>query len=653
MKKLQLIFLVLLLIPLFIFAEKRPKNKMKFGKIPIEEFQITRTELDSTADAIILGDFHEYSMDYLPNLGLKNTIEVTRRIKILNKDGIDQMGNIIIRLYDGPGFSDKLSKFKACTYNLVNGKIVESKVDKDNYFIEKDEYWKKYKFAFPDVKEGSILEFTYIIITNRLSFPTYYPQQKFPVLWSELVLRYLDGINFKYFVRGNSPILFQNRESRPDNFIVDTWIFSNVKPLKQESFMGPVINYRTNVNYELQNIAIDGVYYEEITTTWQEIAKDFLKSDHRGKLIDKKRYVDKIIDQIAPEGHQKNTLQLAKDALLAIRSDFKWSGYDRVIPSYYFNDVEKDKKGNSADMNILLMATLRELGVVTRPVMLSTRDNGMLIKSNPSLEDMNYLITSFDIDGERYFVDAATSYSGINELPAKCLNGEALILDMSNSAWVKLSSKQSFSRQVFVQASFDEDLNIKGVAQFKNKGYAAQRERENILDEGSSEEYIQNEIKNAGDFTITNMELNDIDENEKPLSKKYDFVLENELEEGDELIHFSPILFPDFKENPFVKDHREFSIDFQYPYSLYYTYIYTIPEGYVIDEIPQTVRVSNVDQSINLLYSVSANKTTITVMQKFDIKNTIYFPQQYEDIKSFFDYFISQQSKPILLKSIE
>lgn len=650
MKKTSFLFIVVLILPIILFAEKRPKNNMKFGKISKEEFAITSNPLDTTADAIILGDFHHYSMEAFSG-SLKTNIKVYRRILILDPEGAEDLETISISLYKGNSGADKLSRFKASTFNLEDGKIIETKLDKDSRFKEESDKWDRYKFAFNNVKKGSIIEYTYTISSDFFEFPTYYPQQEYPVLWSELILQYFDGINFKYNYTGNTSPLYRNSETIAEK-ISDTWIFKNVAPLKQENYMGPVKNYQTKINYELKSIEIPGALYRDYTTSWQEIASDYLEKEHAGKLISKPRFFKDIVDYVNADENATSPEEKAASALNYIRSNFLWNGNNSEYPTYNFGDVLKDKKGNSADLNILLMGSLKSLDINVRPVLLSTRDNGWLLKSNPSTDDLNYVISSYSIDGNRHFVDAATSYSGIDALPSKCFNGEALVVDERNATWVELSPNMKYHRKVFVQTNVTEDLEVKGTCQTKEMDYAAQYVRYKIRKEGGLDKYIEHQKKGLKDFDLTNYEVKAIDQTNEPVSVKFEFSSENMIEELGDFIAITPILFKDYEENPFKKDHREFAIDFTYPITLEYTYIINIPEGYAFDELPKSTRVSNADKSINLLLNSNAMGQSANITFRLEIKKAMYKVTQYADIKTFFDYLISQQNQPILIKEL-
>lgn len=651
MKK-QIPFLLILLLPFMAFSEKKPKNKMKFGDVPIELLKMKTCELDSTADAVIIGDFHQYEMTYNPNTGLQISFEVYQRIKILTNEGIDKMSDFSIRLYidKNNGMREKISLIKATTYNLEGEKIIETKLDRDSRFIEENDGYDEHKFAFENVKVGSVLEYKFIVTSDFISsFPTYYPQREVPVLWSELWFQYFEEIEFKYFVTGRVPVLYNNHELL-QGLYSDTWVFKDIPAVEQDVFMGPVKNYTQKVDYELKRITIPGKYYRDYTTTWQEIGKDLMNSVRLGELLDKKRFFTEIVDHVLQDTSAKTTTEKVQSALNFIHQNYQWNSYNRLLGSSDFGKVVKDKTGNSADLNILLMGALQELGIKVRPVALSTRSHGFLLEAKPSTDDLNYLITCFEEDGKKYLVDAATDYSGINALPEKCLNGKGVLLDKNYSGWINLDTQLKYAKKIYVQASIDENALISGTYQAKEMGYASQDLRGKILEQGSEEEYIQNAKEKWSDFSISEYSLTDVNDLKKDVGVKFDFSKDNQIQDMGELWAFEPILFKDFDENPFKKDERIYPVDFVYPSTLDYTYIYTLPENFVVEELPKPTRVSNQDKTISFLLNTVSNGNTINVSVKFKVDKPVYYAEQYDEIKSFFNLFVDSQKQLILIK---
>ena len=115
--------LVLALISQTLIAQKAP---IKFGEIPLEDLKMTSYDKDSSAAAVILTDYGEA---YITVTAIDASLQFERhvRIKILKKEGLD-WANGSIPLFHSGGGGEKISSFKAATYNLENGKVVETRM---------------------------------------------------------------------------------------------------------------------------------------------------------------------------------------------------------------------------------------------------------------------------------------------------------------------------------------------------------------------------------------------------------------------------------------------------------------------------------------------------------------------------------------------
>ena len=88
------------------------QDEMKFGKIDMDELTMTVYQKDTTANAVVLGDYGNVFFKY--NISDGNWylyFERHRRIKILKKPGYD-WANHEIFLYDHEGVSEKVSSLE-------------------------------------------------------------------------------------------------------------------------------------------------------------------------------------------------------------------------------------------------------------------------------------------------------------------------------------------------------------------------------------------------------------------------------------------------------------------------------------------------------------------------------------------------------------
>ncbi|MEA1898716.1 MAG: hypothetical protein U9N53_13730, partial [Bacteroidota bacterium] len=108
--------------------------KMKFGKIDMDELKMTEYDKDSSASAVVLGDFGDIDFQYNKTQGYFEIIfKRHTRIKILNKSGYEWADHEI-SLYDYNNIEERVASIKGYTYNLENGKQVKDKLTKESKF---------------------------------------------------------------------------------------------------------------------------------------------------------------------------------------------------------------------------------------------------------------------------------------------------------------------------------------------------------------------------------------------------------------------------------------------------------------------------------------------------------------------------------------
>ena len=141
----------------------------KFGKVSKEELQEKFNPLDSSASATYLYKNRRTFFKYNQQDGFQLTTEIHERIKIYNQEGFNY-ATIQALLFHRNADRERIFNLKAYTYNLVNGKIEETKLDKDGIFnTEYNKYRDLYKFTMPNIKEGCVIEYKYLMTSPFIS----------------------------------------------------------------------------------------------------------------------------------------------------------------------------------------------------------------------------------------------------------------------------------------------------------------------------------------------------------------------------------------------------------------------------------------------------------------------------------------------------
>src|SRR5690606_24790126 len=166
----------------------------------------------------------------------------------------------------------------ACTYNLVDGKVERTKLNTSGEFIEKVQgnYYLA-SFTMPNVKEGSIIEYTTKITSPYItSIPEWYFQYDIPVKISEFELKVPQQFTFYKYIKGTEKV---NQRIIGDKYV---YMANDVPALKEESFVNNIDNYRASIIHTFSGFQERNGTFKNFGGTWEEVVKTINNNDNFG-----------------------------------------------------------------------------------------------------------------------------------------------------------------------------------------------------------------------------------------------------------------------------------------------------------------------------------------------------------------------------------
>ena len=103
------------------------------------------------------------------------------------------------------------------------------------------------------------------------------------------------------------------------------------------------------------------------------------------------------------------------------------------------------------------------------------------------------------------------------------------------------------------------------------------------------------------------------------------------------------------KENPFKLEERLYPIDFVIPYEDKYIVNIMLPEGYVVESLPESAAMAFKDGQAKFDYVVKENGKYLQLMVRLEISNPLVQPVDYKDFKTFFGKIVEKQGEQIVL----
>src|SRR5690606_24875714 len=188
------------------FSVDLGEQSFKIKKITKEDFDEKFYSLDQTASAVV--DYNVGSTFFIvAGSNYQLVTETKTRIKIFTKEAYNY-ATVNIPLYRNRSTRELLSVSDSCTYNLVDGKVERTKLNTSGEFIEKVQgnYYLA-SFTMPNVKEGSIIEYTTKITSPYItSIPEWYFQYDIPVKISEFELKVPQQFTFYKYIKGTEKV---------------------------------------------------------------------------------------------------------------------------------------------------------------------------------------------------------------------------------------------------------------------------------------------------------------------------------------------------------------------------------------------------------------------------------------------------------------
>jgi hypothetical protein len=653
---------------------------IKFGDVKAEDFEPKSYSADTSASAVILADIGSSKFEGNKKGFFSVVYKQHRRIRIMNKNGFDE-ATVSITLYKDEKDEETLSGFEAVTYNLEAGKVVATKLDKSSIFQDKvNKNYTTRKFTFPNLKEGSIIEFQYKITSDRNPphIRAWNFQGSLPRIWSQYEVTCPALFDYAMYQQGlrefdlretkntrgsfsmtynasrnetSNDLIGQNRETTTVDWSGDisynVWGMQNVAPLKEEPYMSSTDNYIQRIEFQLKTFQYNDIL-EKFLNDWKDLSERLLKNEDFGAQLAKDNsFLNEEIGKVVSGA--ANQYEKAKRIYEYVRDNYKCNHNNNDIwMTQPLKETFKNKSGNVADINLLLTAIYKNQGFDAEPVILSTKENGRAFESYPLLGDYNYVITRLKIGAEIIFADASYNYLGFGRLDKDSYNGSCRVIKKKEVETPIILSPDSLKESSVTSVFLINDEKTKQImGTFKsNPGYYKSLALREKVNKSSLADYIKDIKKSYGfDVKVNDASIDSLGILENPVALNYSLSF---APEGS-ILYFNPMLSEGKKENPFKSATRAYPVEM--PYQMDETYLLSmeIPKGYKVDELPQSVRVRLNEDGI-FEYIIEATATTIQLRSRIVISRATFINEDYSTLREFFARIVKKHSEQIVLK---
>lgn len=643
MKKAIYLFTALLFVTSLAAQKKLPD----FGEITLEELKQSSCPIEPHAAAMKIFDVEETDFS-MSDYGMRLKMETRVRIKIYNEKGYEH-ASIKIPYLSKRGFA-KIKELKAIVYSLdASGKIVTEKLEKKDFYKEKaSEYVGMVNFTFPNLKPGSVVEYSYIRIENDMfHLDPWLIQTEIPSLYSSLIITTPVSSLVKEKLFGSDTVARTTVLIKYDQFRRTTYFRENILSFKPEPFMSSkkdnqmkmIFHHIPRSNFMVTSLTASNV-------VWKSIGDYVLNSERLGGQIQKEiPGTQQIIDSAKRIVSMTDRIQFIYDT---VRKSVPQKTEQTSRPEDIL-ETWKNKAGNTADINVILLNLLAKSDVICYPILVSTRENGLISKDFPSMSQLNGLDVVAVADSSKYFIlDASLKFQSFNTPPLNIMNREVLLLRPNNMDWFMVGDERPLLKQsINLFCEIKDNGRIEGEASLQHYNYAKSYILDTTIedDDNKDEKYFDKKTQGLK-ILSTKRELTENEDD--PLFENISFTYEPQ--QTDDYYFFNPLFLSSKQTNPFTAENRQTDIDFGCNQEVILTINMTIPPDFEVDHLPRSIIVRAPDSSFYFSRSYSVSAGNIFLSQVFSIKRPLFSKEEYAGLKESFQRMHALMNEEVVIR---
>jgi len=630
---------------------------LKWGKPTETELNMTTYAPDPEAEAVVLCSQTDLRYD-ISSGSFKLILSSKKRIKVLKEEGKSAANGGITYVYNGHRLDncESLTKLKANAYNLVDGKLVKTKMEGD--MINHEDVTKTMrltKFTVPQVTVGTVIEIEYEIESDFFShIEDWWAQSEIPVMYTSFDVTVPEYFDFNVDERGPYPL---EKKIEETNMTLSAmlhctgmhyrFVGHNLPALRPKKLLYAPKSYGQRVSMELRSIQIPGSMTQYFTSDWNDVDKQLMDDDEFGGRLGKNPLkaemqeagVASISD---PEERIMAIYRLLKDRV-------KWN-QEYTLFAKDAGKVLKERSGSNASINFILINMLRDAGFEAYPAVLRSRDKGFLTVTHATVKELNTFVVAVKTGDKYSFLDGSVEDGWLDVLPDHLLVDRARIVSKDKSAqWVGLTGLSEAKTRSIVKAKLQPDGMLLADVQTKMSGLEAAQLRHDFRTATDSTTFVS-ELAQKLNCDIESLTLT----NHHGLGPEVQQVMHvtKQCDAAGDMIYLNPWVLTVLSENPLTEEKRTLPVEFPCISSENLTSVVEIPEGYVVEELPQPLIIKSEDGTLSCMIASAANDNTLSSNCRLQVSKIFFAPSEYQFVKSFLDEVYKRLQDVIVIKKV-
>lgn len=512
----------------------------------------------------------------------------------------------------------ELDEIEASSFVIKDSDYEELKVSD---FKDKDELdgsfyddVKSINFIYPSLGQGAKTKLKYKQTINNPRFLSafylgnFYPieNNKFTIISDKKV-----NLRFKEINMDGVSVEFTEKKTRKHN--IYTWQIKNIDEYKYEnkapdykSILPHIIPIIVSYQHEGETIKLlDKV--SDLYNWYYSLVENLNEEAPPKELVE---LVENLI------AGKKNELEKVRAIYYWAQENVKYIAFEYALGGFVpreANEVFHKKYGDCKDNSSLLLKMLDIANIKGNLTWIGTRSIPYSYDDVPTPSVDNHMILHYEYKGKSYYLDATGRFNPL-EIPSSFIQGKEALVSKGRDSFVinKVPIVKPLNNLYKDYAEVELDgNNLRGKAKTGLSGYGKMnlfyRLEKNNTDAKLIELYNVAFRKGNNSFQIDKFVEKNKYSYGKELIVEYDFSIPNYAQVlGNEI--FINLNLIRTMGNLKTEDDRTAPLEHEYLDAIDYQYTFTIPEGYIVDYLPERHNISSQYFDSDIAYEIKENQ---------------------------------------------
>ena len=301
---------------------------------------------------------------------------------------------------------------------------------------------------------------------------------------------------------------------------------------------------------------------------------------------------EQLTEIISPEDSE---LEKAKKIFYWVQKNIKYIAFEDGMRGFVPHSgayVCTKKYGDCKDMASITVSLLKQAGLDAHYTWVGTRDLPYTYEEMPTPSADNHMIAYFELNGEKYFLDATSQYVPF-DMPSAMIQGKDVLISKGNEFELQkvpeIDAEKNYVADTVMLKLSNELLEGEGVVHFE--GFFKVNQKFNFNRSTQTEQYerIKSRIEKGNNkFKLSNYSISNMDSYESPLIVNYDFEIPDYVSVIGDRIFVNLNMEKIFNKTKYPLNRKQ-PVEFDFKNKMAFYAKLEIPEDYELSSIPEDV----------------------------------------------------------------